>query len=175
MLSNVCDRLGMDCNEASWVIGWVMECYQKGALKKADLDGLEMTWGDVETARAILDNIAHRRGYGDTLAEGVKSAAEKLGGEALNWAIFTGKGTTPRGHDHRGRWVEMLDTTVSDTGTLQTQMVVVDKDLWQMPNPMDVFDPDQVVQAEANSTGSMTVSDCLVQCWFASFNDTATQ
>lgn len=174
-LSNVCDRLGMDCNEASWVVGWVMECYQRGALKKEDLGGLEMTWGNVEATKALLENIARRDGYGDTLAEGVKRAAEKMGGDAVNWAIFTGKGNSPRGHDHRGRWVEMLDTVISDTGTLQTQMLVMNKELWKMPNPMDVFDPDQVVAAEANSTGSMTVSDCLVQCWFTSFNDTETQ
>ena len=175
VLSNECDNLGMDTNEAGWLVGWVMECYEKGALKKEDLGGLEMTWGNVEATRALLKKIANREGYGDTLAEGVKRAAEKMGGEAVNWAIFTGKGNTPRGHDHRGRWVEMLDTVVSDTGTLQTQMLVMDKDLWKMPNPMDVFNPDHVVQAEANSTGSMTVSDCLVQCWFCSFNDTATQ
>ena len=175
VLSNECDRLGMDCNEASWVVGWVMECYEKGALTKKDLDGLEMTWGNAEATRALLKNIANRRGYGATLAEGVKRAAEKLGGEAVKWAIFTGKGNSPRGHDHRGRWVEMLDTTISDTGTLQTQMLVQNKDLWKMPNPMDIFNPDHVVQAEVNSTGSMTVSDCLVQCWFCSFNDTETQ
>jgi aldehyde:ferredoxin oxidoreductase len=175
VLSNDCDRLGMDCNEASWVVGWVMECYEKGALTKKDLDGLEMTWGNAEATRALLKNIANRRGYGNTLAEGVKRAAEKLGGEAVKWAIFTGKGNSPRGHDHRGRWVEMLDTTISDTGTLQTQMLVQNKDLWKMPNPMDIFNPDHVVQAEVNSTGSMTVSDCLVQCWFCSFNDTETQ
>ncbi len=175
VLSNECDNLGMDTNEAGWLVGWVMECYQKGALKKEDLGGLEMTWGNVEATRALLKKIANREGYGDTLAEGVKLAAEKMGGEAVNWAIFTGKGNTPRGHDHRGRWVEMLDTVVSDTGTLQTQMLVTNKDLWKMPNPMDVFNPDHIVQAEANSTGSMTVSDCLVQCWFCSFNDTETQ
>jgi aldehyde:ferredoxin oxidoreductase len=134
-----------------------------------------MTWGNAEASRALLKNIANRRGYGATLAEGVKRAAEKLGGEAVKWAIFTGKGNSPRGHDHRGRWVEMLDTTISDTGTLQTQMLVQNKDLWKMPNPMDIFNPDHVVQAEVNSTGSMTVSDCLVQCWFCSFNDTETQ
>ena len=175
VLSNECDNLGMDTNEAGWLVGWVMECYEKGALKKEDLDGLEMTWGNVEATRALLKKIANREGYGDTLAEGVKRAAEKMGGEAVNWAIYTGKGNTPRGHDHRGRWVEMLDTVVSDTGTLQTQMLVMNKDLWKMPNPMDVFSPEHTVQAEANSTGSMTVSDCLVQCWFCSFNDTETQ
>jgi aldehyde:ferredoxin oxidoreductase len=175
VLSNECDNLGMDANEAGWVVGWVMECYEKGALKKEDLDGLEMTWGNVEATRALLKNIANRQGYGSTLAEGVKGAAEKLGGDAVNWAIFTGKGNSPRGHDHRGRWVEMLDTVISDTSTLQTQMQVMNKELWKMPNQMDIFNPEHVVQAEANSTGSMTISDCLVQCWFTSFNDTETQ
>ena len=175
MLSNEVDRLGMDCNEASWTVGWVMECYEKGALTKDDLGGLEMTWGNVEATLALLKNIAHRRGYGDTLAEGVKRAAEKLGGETVNWAIFTGKGNSPRGHDHRGRWVEMLDTCVSNTSTLETQMLVKNVDLWNMPNPMDGYNPEQAATAEANSKGSMTISDCLVQCWFTNFNDTELQ
>lgn len=175
MLSNEVDKLGMDTNEASWVVGWVMECYEKGVLTKKDLDGLEMTWGNVEATLSLLKNIAYRRGYGNILAEGVKRAAEQLGGEAVNWAIYTGKGNTPRSHDHRGRWVEMIDTCVSDTSTVETQMQVVNKELWKIPQPMDVFDPDQVVTAEANSMGSMTISDCLVQCWFTGFNDTETQ
>ena len=175
MLSNEVDKLGMDCNESGWIVGWVMECYEKGALTKKDLDGLEMTWGNAEAALALMKNIAFRRGYGNTLAEGVKRAAEQLGGEAANWAIFTGKSNTPRGHDHRGRWVEMIDTCVSDTSTLETQMLIKNKKLWNIPDPMDVFDPEQVVAAEVNSKGSMTISDCLVQCWFTSFNDTEDQ
>ena len=175
MLSNEVDKLGMDCNESGWIVGWVMECYEKGALTKKDLDGLEMTWGNAEATLALMKNIAFRRGYGDTLAEGVKRAAEQLGGKAANWAIFTGKSNTPRGHDHRGRWVEMIDTCVSDTSTVETQMLVKNKKLWNIPDPMDVFDPEQVVAAEVNSKGSMTISDCLVQCWFTSFNDTEGQ
>ena len=175
MLSNEVDKLGMDCNESGWIVGWVMECYEKGALTKKDLDGLEMTWGNAEAALALMKNIAFRRGYGNTLAEGVKRAAEQLGGEAANWAIFTGKSNTPRGHDHRGRWVEMIDTCVSDTSTLETQMLIKNKKLWNIPDPMDIFDPERVVAAEVNSKGSMTISDCLVQCWFTNFNDTEDQ
>ncbi|MFC1903707.1 aldehyde ferredoxin oxidoreductase family protein [Chloroflexota bacterium] len=175
MLSNEVDRLGMDTNEGGWVVGWVMECYEKGILTKEQLDGLEMTWGNVEATLSLIKNIAHRRGFGDVLAEGVKRASEKIGGEAPNLAIYTGKGNTPRGHDHRGRWVEMVDAVVSDTGTLETQMLVKDKGLWKMPDPMDSFNPEQVVAAEANSNGSMTISDCLVQCWFTGFNDTELQ
>lgn len=175
VIANLVDQMGMETNEAGWVIGWVMECYEKGALTRKDLDGLEMTWGNVPAVMELIKNIANRRGYGKVLAEGVKYAAEKLGGEAVKWAVFSGKGSSPRGHDHRGRWVEMLDTCVSDTGTLQTQMLISSKEIWNMPAPFDVFNWEHVVQAEANSTGSMTVSDCLVQCWFTGFNDTKVQ
>jgi len=174
MLANEVDRLGMDTNEASWIVGWVMECYEKGILTREQLDGLDMTWGNVEATLALLRNIAHRRGFGNLLAEGVKRASEQIGGEAP-LAIYTGKGNTPRGHDHRGRWVELIDTCVSNTGTLETQMVVREPRLWNMPQPFDPYNPEHVATAEANSKGSMQVSDCLVTCWFQSLNDTDAQ
>ncbi len=45
MLSDVTDRLGVDVNEAGWVIAWVMECYEKGILSKKQLDEVDMRWG----------------------------------------------------------------------------------------------------------------------------------
>ncbi|MDP2952407.1 MAG: aldehyde ferredoxin oxidoreductase N-terminal domain-containing protein, partial [Chloroflexota bacterium] len=42
VLADLVDRLGMDTNEAGWVISWVMECYEKGFLTLEDTDGLEM-------------------------------------------------------------------------------------------------------------------------------------
>ena len=62
----------------------------------------------------------HREGFGDILAEGVKRASEKVGGEAAKCAIYTKKGAAPRGHDHRGRWDEMLDTCTSSNGTMES-------------------------------------------------------
>ena len=53
MLAREVDRLGMDCNESYWIVAWLMECRQKGALMKNDLDGIEMSWGNVE---AVIPN-----------------------------------------------------------------------------------------------------------------------
>ncbi len=108
MLSNEVDRLGMDCNEASWTIGWVMECYAKGVFSKKDLDGLDMSWGNVVAVKAMLNKIARREGIGDLLADGVMRASLKIGGEAADWAIYTQKGCSPRGHDHRAKWARIL-------------------------------------------------------------------
>lgn len=118
MLSDTADRLGFDSNEASWLMAFVMECYEKGIITKSDTDGLEMTWGNVEAARTMLHNIAHRKGIGNILAEGVMRAAEAIGGEAPNIGVYVKKGHAPRGHDHRARWLEMFDTATSDCGTI---------------------------------------------------------
>lgn len=177
MLSNDVDRLGMDTNEAAWVIGWVMECYEKGALTKQNLDGLEMTWGNVEATRALLRNIAHRHGYGKILAEGVKYAAEQLGGEAINWAIYTGKGNSPRTHDHRARWAELLDTCVADSGTYDTNPGMLGRNitLFGMPEPQfDRFSPEEVTSVVARTKGSLQTVDSLVVCAIATTLDLPT-
>ncbi|MEE8413624.1 MAG: aldehyde ferredoxin oxidoreductase N-terminal domain-containing protein, partial [Dehalococcoidales bacterium] len=71
MLTDVVDRLGLEMNEVGWIIGFAMECYEKGVITREDTDGLEMTWGNVEATRTLLGRIARREGFGDVLAEGV--------------------------------------------------------------------------------------------------------
>ena len=77
VLGNQVDRLGMDINESGWVIGWLMECYQKGLLKKADLDGIEMNWGNAAAATEMLKKIAYRQGSGNLWAEGSEAGCGK--------------------------------------------------------------------------------------------------
>lgn len=167
MLSNEVDRLGFDCNEGGWVVGWVMECYEKGLLTSNDLDGLEMTWGNVEATHALLKNIAYRRGFGAVLAEGVKRAAEHIGGQAMELAIYTMQPNTPRTHDHRGRWIEMLDSCVSNTGTLETQPGFMDDlSIYGLSQPLDRFSWKQQSDAEAKTKGTLQFADSLVVCAF---------
>ncbi|MBN2239520.1 MAG: hypothetical protein JW712_07085 [Dehalococcoidales bacterium] len=166
MLSNIVDRLGMDVNETGWLLGWIMECYEKGYLKKDDLDGIEMNWGDVDAVLKMLDKIAHREGCGNLFAEGVKRASEKIGGEAANCAIYTMKGASPRGHDHRARWSEMIDTCLADTGTIQAGPgFAVLPQLGEKP-PQDEFDAIEVSTVVAKTNGRRIISDSLVVCDF---------
>lgn len=162
MLSNLVDRLGMDTNEAGWVVGFVMECYERGLLTKGDLGGLEMTWGNLEATRSMLNMIARREGIGDILAEGAMRAAKHVGGEAVNLAIYTKKGSTPRGHDHRARKWEGFDTCVSNTGTLEGPMIgAVGPQQWE-----------EVSTAVAKRKGQMQFEDSMVTCRFNTRNNT---
>ena len=166
VLGNDVDRLGLDINECGWLIGWLMECSQKGLLSKDDLDGIDIKWGDAESTRAILRKIAYREGSGNLWAEGVKRNAERAGGEALNCAVYTLKGATPRGHDHRARWTEMIDTCLSNTGTIEVGpgMPAV-KELGMSP-PKDPFDAIEVSTFNAMVSGRRLFEDSLVICFF---------
>lgn len=166
VLTELADRLGMDVNETGWVIGWVMECYEKGLLTKKETDGIEMSWGNVESVRKILHKISNREGIGDLLAEGVKRASEKIGGAAADMAVCTLKGSTPRGHDHRARWPELLDTCFTNTSTLEATFAGVRPEELGMPPMYYGFSPWEVSTINAMMNGWHIFEDCLGVCRF---------
>ncbi|MBI4201072.1 MAG: hypothetical protein HY531_02135 [Chloroflexi bacterium] len=167
VISNDVDRLGFDTNECGWVIGMVMECYEKGILTLEDTDGLAMGWGNADATRAILRRIAHRQGIGDILAEGAMRAAARLGGEVPSMAVHTMKGNSPRGHDHRTLWHELFDTCVSNTGTIETSRAV-DRSVFGLPQSANPFSTEDVVLLTAKTKGSMQFEDSLGICRFNS-------
>jgi aldehyde:ferredoxin oxidoreductase len=158
------DRACVDVNEFGWVCGWVMECMEKGYLTEKDV-GFRLGWGDVDGAYRLLQMISHRQGFGDLLAEGMKIAAEKVGGEARRCAIYTAKGAAPRGHDHRGRWEEMLDTCTASSGTLESGVPVHVTELG-LPARINPFDGEQVAGLMAGIRGRRHFEDALGGCIF---------
>jgi len=72
------DKLGMDGSSTGHTIGWAIECYENGLLTKDDTGGLEMTWDNAEMVNQVIVMIAHREGFGDTLAEGTMRASAIL-------------------------------------------------------------------------------------------------
>src|SRR5438094_9922746 len=104
--------------------------------------------------------VSRRGGLGSLLAEGVKRAAEKLGGPAKECAIYIEKGATPRGHDHRARWEEMLDTATSSTATMETGNPVHQTELG-LPARINPFDGVEVAKLVAGCRGRRAVEDSL--------------
>jgi len=102
-LADQFDLLGIECSMAGCTIAMAIEAYEKGLIKKEQTGGLELKWGDVEAAHALLKKIVYREGIGDTLALGIKSAAEVIGGDAPSFAINI-KGSAMNLHDWRSFW-----------------------------------------------------------------------
>jgi aldehyde:ferredoxin oxidoreductase len=166
VLADLIDRLGLDCNETGYVIGFIMECYEKGLLTKKDLDGIEMKWGDVDATKKMLVKIASREGCGGLFAEGVKKAAETIGGEAVRCGVYTMKGNTVRGHDHRGYWMELIDTCLSNTGTIETGGPLAKPPVLGLAPVQNRFDPTAMSTQNAKLNGGRQFEDCLGVCRF---------
>jgi len=82
-----CNEMGLDLDLAAETIAWAMECYEKGILKKSDVDGLKLEWGDSGVALELMRKIAYREGFGDILAEGSAKAAETIGRDSSYYAM----------------------------------------------------------------------------------------
>jgi len=174
MLTDVTDRLGLDVNEAGWVIGWAMECYAKGLLTRQDLDGVELGWGNVEAVKTLLEKISRREGVGNLLAEGVMRASATVGGDAATLGVYVLKGATPRGHDHRAVWPELLDTCVSATGTVQAGGRLTSPADFGLPPLTNPFSPWEIAGVNAKVEGWFVFLDSLPICRFISINPSLT-
>jgi len=127
VLSDLVDRLGFDSNEAGWTMAFAIECFEKGILTKRDTDGLELTWGNVEAVKTLLVKTARREGLGNILAEGVMRSAQQIGGDALDLGVYVKMGHSPRTHDARARWGDILDYATGGVGTSESNSVSFDE------------------------------------------------
>ncbi len=99
--NDLCNRYGMDTISVGGSIAFAFEAYERGLLTPEQTDGLDLTWGNGETAVKLVEMIAFRRGLGDLLANGVHRAAQKFGPAAAEFDL-TVKGLEMPAHDPRG-------------------------------------------------------------------------
>ncbi len=117
VLNRIADEMGMDTISLGNVLAFAMEASEKKLIDE------RIEWGDFKKAKELALDIAFRRGIGDLLAEGVRRASEKIGGESREWAMHVkgleisaydchaapgmalAYGTSPIGAHHKDAWV----------------------------------------------------------------------
>lgn len=108
--AHLCDRLGLDTISAGATIAFAMECAEKGLI---DAPGLR--FGNGEKLLSLLEQITRRDGLGDLLAEGTRRAAERIGGEAPDFAPHV-KGLEIPGYEPRALQTMALGFAVGSRG-----------------------------------------------------------
>ncbi len=116
-LNRVADEMGMDAISLGNVLGFIMEASER------KLIGERILWGKFKDTKALVNDIAYRRGLGNLLADGVRFAAEKVGHGATEWAMQVkgleisaydchaapamalSYGTSPIGAHHKDAWI----------------------------------------------------------------------
>ena len=80
-LNRMADELGLDAISLGNVLGFAMEASEKGLIKE------KIGWGQFEEIKALIEDIAYRRGLGLVLAEGVRAASKTIGNGSGDWAM----------------------------------------------------------------------------------------
>lgn len=119
--NELCNKYAMDTISAGVSIAFAMECYEKGLLTRKDTDGLDLSWGNPDALLQIIEKIATRQGIGNLLAEGVRAAADKIGGGAEEFAMHV-KGQEIPMHEGRAKKGHGFSYTISNRGACHLQM-----------------------------------------------------
>jgi aldehyde:ferredoxin oxidoreductase len=80
--TELCDDYGLDTRAVETMIMWLSRCHKSGILTDEGTGIPLSQMGSYEFIETLLRKIAHREGFGDTLANGTHKAAASLGKEA---------------------------------------------------------------------------------------------
>jgi len=126
--NRLCDDLGIDTISTGSVIGWAIECYEKGILTKEQTDGMELKFGDPEMVLTMIKKIAKREGLGDLLSQGVKKAAKKIGKGSEKFAIHV-KGMEQSAYATHAATAMLLAYMTCDVGAHHNRAWAITYDL----------------------------------------------
>ena len=76
---HLCNIYGIDTISTGCTIALACEMFERGIIGPSDTGGFNISYGDIETMHRLIEMIARREGFGDMLAEGSATLAERFG------------------------------------------------------------------------------------------------
>jgi aldehyde:ferredoxin oxidoreductase len=157
MLNRLADDYGVDTISVGSAIGFAMEASEKRIIEKG------VSWGDAEAAKNLLEDIVFQRTtLGQTLAQGVKSAAKQFKNGSEKWAMHV-KGLETSAYDCHGMPAMALSFGVCSIGAHH-------KDAWVIAWEVATAGPgygenkvDKVIELQRIRGGMF---ECLTTCRF---------
>ena len=129
-----CDRVGLDSISAGNAVALAMDLYEKGALSKKDVNGLDLRFGNEDAYAKMPGIIASREGIGDLLADGALRAGTRIGGGAEKLVMHV-KGLEYPAYDPRGTIGMALAYATSDRGACHLRAWPVAADAYGSADP----------------------------------------
>jgi aldehyde:ferredoxin oxidoreductase len=126
--AELCTYYGLDAQSVGGVIGFLMDCHEKGILDHIQLEGIDAHFGNQDAVIQLIEKIGTRDGIGDMLADGVRVASEKIGPDSIPLAQHI-KGLEVTGFDLRSLKTTALASAVSFRGADHNRSGVFSIDL----------------------------------------------
>jgi len=98
--NEMANKLGIDTISAGAMVGFAMECFERGWITTQDTDGLEIKWGDPKTLIRLVEQIGKKERFGSIFCEGTLEAARKIG-KGASEIVAHCKGLDLPAHDPR--------------------------------------------------------------------------
>jgi aldehyde:ferredoxin oxidoreductase len=133
-LNRVADELGLDTISLGNVLGFAMETSEKKLITQ------EILWGKYKETRALIEDIAYRRDFGDILADGVQAAAAQIGQGSEDWAIHI-KGLEVSAYDCHAAPAMALSYATSSIGAHHKEAWVIS---WEVKFGREGYDEEKI-------------------------------
>ena len=134
-LNRIADELGLDTISLGNVLGFAMEASERKLISERVL------WGKFRDTKALVTDIAYRRGLGSILAEGVKHVAAKVGHGSSGWAMHV-KGLEISGYDCRAAPAMALSYGTSPIGAHHKAWIIG----WEIKYGRDSYNEEKVTR-----------------------------
>ena len=156
--NHLCGRMGMDTISVGSTLAWAMEANEKRLFRT------DLKFGSVEGVTQMIEDIAHRCGKGDELAEGTRRLSQKYGGESFAMHV---KGMELPAYDPRGSWGQGLSYAVANRGGCHLSAVTMALEVFMgFLNPFSTKSKARFVEHFENL---LTAVNSLHTCLFAAF------
>lgn len=175
--ANICNHYGLDIEGTGDTLAFAMECFDRGILTERDSDGLELRFGSVEAFLEMTRKIALREGdLANTLAEGVRRAAEKIGQGSEQFAMHVKGGEMTAG-DPRGMPVRAVSYATSTRGSDHLRSNPYIEEIMTAEEALEWWGSEEAADIERGVKGKgkmlkfsedfVTIGDILGLCKFA--------
>ncbi len=131
----LCNELGMDTIEAGVAVATAMELFERGYLPEGDI-GRPLRFGDADALVWLMEEMGHRRGFGELAAQGGYRLAERYGHPDLFMGV---KKQAFPAYDGRGAQGMALGYATSNRGACHLRGYTISVEVFGIPKKMDPF------------------------------------
>lgn len=162
----LCDYYGLDGITTGNVIGFLMECLEKGLMKETDI-GIPLNFGNAESMIDAVHLIGRRQGPGKLWGEGVKKLGDQISG-AQPLAMHV-KGLELPAYDPRGSTGMALAYATSDRGGCHLRSWPIGDELLATEDRMDLSSLEFKAELVKTQQDLFCMINCSGMCLFATF------
>jgi len=159
-----CNELGLDTISTGMTIACAMEMYEKGYIPESDI-GQPLRFGDADAMITLVQKMAYREGFGNTLAQGSYRMAAMYGHPEV--AVTARKQEFP-GYDPRGAQGMGLLYATSNIGASHMEGDLAYSEVFGVPEKIDPLTTDNKPELIKRFEDAFALIDAAGLCVFLS-------